>query len=375
MIILLSATRKDLIADVMDEMALPFEAIPCTSLTKFVTDSLAMLGHTKCIICDLESMNDADDNIVDSMTKIKSLYPDLRLVAISDIEDRSALFRRLYDKEIYNLIDAANMADLKAAICKGLDQTAVAKKYETAIPDLTVSDSILPIRSSKTEEADEPPKEEILANKEFKQYEKCIHVGVCGTKSGVGTTHIALQITKFLSDIGFRACYLEATEKRKIAAMQAYPNTMRTSKGYLQYNGINIYHDFRMSEVQNANYDFFVYDRGVLNELTTSAFLYCPIQILVGDGKVWDMELLQHKMQEINSDRLKVVLNFATANDISLLTSAKDVFFSAADPDPFVWTGNREIWKTIFARYVTVRTNEPRADPPQAKRKFFSWRK
>lgn len=378
MVILLSGTRIDLIADVMDDMALPFETVSCTNLTKFVVDSLAMLGHAKVIICDLESMSDDDDGIVESMTKVKSLYPDLRLVAVSEREERKALFQRLYVKGIYNLIDAQNTDDLKKAILKGMDKNDLAARFETAVPNLTIPEE-RPMRQQRKEpepeERSPEPQEEIFANKDFKQYGRSIFVGVCGVSGGVGTTHFALQTAKFLSDIGFRVCYLEATEAKKIAAIQAYPNVLRNaSKGYLQYNGINIYHDFRISEVQNENYDFFVFDRGMLDEMTTAAFLYCPVQILVGNGKVWSMERLQKQVQEINNDKLSIVLNFTLPDDRVLFSGGSGIYFAAVDADPFQWKENTEIFKKIFAKYITVRTNQPRAEPTQ-KRKIFPWKK
>lgn len=378
MVILLSGVRMDLIADVMDDMALPFETVACTNLKKFVGDSLAMLGHAKVIICDLDSMSDDDDGIVDSIVKVKSLYPELRLVVISEREERKALFQRLYVKGIYNLIDAQNTGDLKKAILKGMEKNDLAARFETAVPDLTAIEE-KPIKQQRKEPEPEErttePQEEIFANKDFKQFEKNVFVGVCGVSGGVGTTHFALQTAKFLSDIGFRVCYLEATEAKKIAAIQAYPNVLRNaSKGYLQYNGINIYHDFRISEVQKENYDFFVFDRGVLDEMTITAFFLCPIQILIGNGKVWSMEKLQKRVQEINNDKLSIVLNFTMAEDRAFFYGGSGIYFAAVDADPFQWKGNTEIFKKIFAKYVTVQANQSVAEP-SPKRKIFSWKK
>lgn len=371
MILILSAGRKESVEEIIDEIAYPFE-YKNMSIASFAAESMQSLGHIKILVCDLDSLPDRDDSIVQSLSKIQNLYMDMNIVLISEYEERKTLYQRLYAKGLYNLIDKENIGKLKEAMLKGLRKEDVAANYQIDIPDMTVEQSreAPPAREIERTELPDEPQEEILANREFKKYEKCVFVGVGGTARGVGTTHFALQTAKFLSDIGFRACYLEATEVRKISAIEAYRNVMKTKKGYLQYKGINIFHSFRMSEVQNENYDFFVFDRGVLDELATAAFLLNPIQILVADGKIWNFDLLRKKMDEINNPKLSVVLNFVTEEEKPFFSEASGVYFAAVHADPFAWRQNTEVFKHIFEKYITVKTSKPAA-PMQDKRKWL----
>lgn len=368
MIIVLSAGQKACVNDIIDEMAFPFE-YKNTSVSAFAAESMQSLGHIKILVCDLDSLPDKDDGIVDGLTKIQSLYPDMNIVLISEYEDRKTLYQRLYSKGIYNLIDKDNTDKLKAAVLKGLSKEEVSI-YKTDVPDMTAEENTPP-REQKEPQETPQPKEEILADRNFKNYQKNVFVGVGGTEKGVGTTHFALETAKFLSDIGFRACYLEAGEEKKILALEAYKNVMKTKKGYMQYKGVNIYHSFRMSEVQNENYDFFVIDRGVLDDLSMAAFWSYPIQILVADGKIWKMDVLQKKMTEINNPKLSVVLNFITEEEKPIFKEASGIYFSAVNPDPFQWRQNAEIFKHIFAKYITVKTTQPFVEEVREKRKWF----
>ena len=375
MILLLSAGRKESVEEIIDEIAYPFE-YKTMSISSFAAESMQSLGHIKILVCDLDSLPDKDDSIVDSLSRIRNLYADMNIVLISEYEERKSLYQRLYAKGLYNLIDKNNMDKLKEAMLKGLRKEDVSHSYQIDVPDMTVEqskDALSAGTAWEPEHWDEPPepKEEIFANREFKKYGKSIFVGVGGTERGVGTTHFALETAKFLNDIGFRACYLEAMAEKKISAIEGYKNVMKTKKGYMQYKGVNIYYHFRMSEVQNENYDFFIFDRGTLDDMTTAAFLYNPIQILVADGKIWKLGVLQKKMKEVNNDKLSVVLNFITEEERSFFSETDGVYFAAVNADPFVWQQNTELFKRIFAKYITVKTAAPVIEETQEKRKWF----
>lgn len=369
MILVLSAGRKECVEAIIDEIAYPFE-YKNLSIASLAKDSMQSLGHIKILVCDLDSLSDNDDSVVDNLSRIQSLYADMNIVLISEYEERKPLYQRLYAKGLYNLIDQENISKLKEAMLKGLQKEDIAQAYRIDVPDMAAERVREPVWAA--ERTEEPPerKEEIFANREFKKYEKSVFVGVGGTEKGVGTTHFALETAKFLCDIGFRACYLEAAEEKKIAAMEAYKNVMKTKKGYMQYRGVNIYHSFRMSEVQNENYDFFVFDRGVLNDISTAAFLYNPIQILVADGKIWKFEILKRKMDEINNPKLSVILNFITEEEKSLFAETRGIYFSEVNASPFSWKQNKEIFKHIFSKYITVKEETPVTEEVQKKRGF-----
>lgn len=370
MILILSASRKESVEKIIDEIAYPFE-YKNMSISSLAVESMQSLGHIKILVCDLDSIPDKDDNVVDSLSRIQNLYSDMNIVLISEYEERKTLYQRLYAKGLYNLIDQDNIGKLKEAMLKGLKKEDVAKSYQIDVPDMTVEQGKEMVEESEETAAPPEPKEEILANRDFKKYGKSIFIGIGGTERGVGTTHFALETAKFLSDIGFRACYLEAVEEKKISAIEAYKNVMKTKKGYLQYKGVNIYHSFRMSEVQNENYDFFVFDRGVLDEMSTAAFLYNPIQILVADGKIWKFETLKRKMDEINNPKLSVILNFVTEEEKSFFSETSGVYFAKVNADPFVWKQNTEIFKHIFEKYITVKTTMSAVEETQERRKWF----
>ena len=76
-------------------------------------------------------------------------------------------------------------------------------------------------------------------------------------------------------------------------------------------------------------------------------------------------------MKEVNNDKLSVVLNFITEEERSFFSETDGVYFAAVNADPFVWQQNTEIFKRIFAKYITVKTVTPVIEETQEKRKWF----
>ena len=93
MILLLSAGRKESVEAIIDEIAYPFE-YKSMSISSFAAESMQSLGHIKILVCDLDSLPDQDDSIVDSLSRIRNLYADMNIVLISEYEERKSLYQR-----------------------------------------------------------------------------------------------------------------------------------------------------------------------------------------------------------------------------------------------------------------------------------------
>lgn len=97
MILILSAGRKESVEKIIDEIAYPFE-YKNMSISSLAVESMQSLGHIKILVCDLDSLPDKDDSIVDSLSRIQNLYSDMNIVLISEYEERKMLYQRLYAK-------------------------------------------------------------------------------------------------------------------------------------------------------------------------------------------------------------------------------------------------------------------------------------
>ena len=82
MILILSAGRKESVEEIIDEIAYPFE-YKNMSIASFAAESMQSLGHIKILVCDLDSLPDRDDSIVQSLSKIQNLYMDMNIVLIT----------------------------------------------------------------------------------------------------------------------------------------------------------------------------------------------------------------------------------------------------------------------------------------------------
>lgn len=97
-------------------------------------------------------------------------------------------------------------------------------------------------------------------------------IGVYGTKSGVGTTHICLCITAFLSRKGFNAVCVERADSKDIIS-EAMKGILKKD-GTFSYKGISIcpkYDDNVLTDF--AEYDYKILDCGTNPELAALADL------------------------------------------------------------------------------------------------------
>jgi len=370
---LVSATRPNLIDHVVDKNFLLSNTVEITNLKNFAVTSINSLSHATALIIDLTSIKDSDDEIVEAIGKIKNIYEKLKIVVVSD-ETCHDLLKRIYEKGIYNIIEEVSDEELEFCILQGKNKEDV-QKFSTVVPDfkeesLSLSSRFYNFRhpedNSHMEEEIEI-KEKLLPQKDFKKYTDSIFVGVSGTERRIGTTHHALQVTKFLTSIGFKTCYLECTdiEKKIFSIAQMYNNVNKNiSKNYIQYRGCDLYSHFKMSEVTKDKYDFYICDIGVLHESKVASFILNQVQIVVGGAKPWEYENVVNCLDMLGgNDSINFLLNYSINADRSWLqmllskTQGK-IFFTESETDPFDYGLNTEVYKEIFKNYIFVQKIE-----------------
>ena len=226
---------------------------------------------------------------------------------------------------------------------------------------------------------DPPPiREKITANKDFKKHKQFITVAVCATEPHMGATHQALLMAKFLSVIGFKVCYLEASERRNILYLaRAYPVNANERKHLLQFEAVDMYFDFKLPEVIGAGYDFYIFDLGRFSEIEAASFLTKDIKIIVGGAKAWEMPAYTAVFDAVEGCRdIQFILNHAPpaeARSIRELMGGWKTHFSEYAPYPFATGVNLDIYKDIFKDYLTIERVTANGAAQADKRGFFNF--
>jgi hypothetical protein len=389
LIIFVSELRPDLLDETSGKLYLIVTKIQTSGLKKLVIGSAADFSHASRFVVDLSALKDTADEVMEAFAAFKAMYADTRVIVIADREpEGSPLLPRLFDMGVYDIVRDLGGDALKKCLTVGMSK-AEAAAHQVEKPDLTArardkpaSADLKTTAASGSQAAVAPiaPGEKITANRNFKKHKQFLTVAVCATEPHMGATHHALLLTKFLGGVGFKTCYLEATERRGIVCLaRAYAVNANERRHLLQFEGVDMYFDFKLSEVIGAGYDFYIFDFGRFGEFEPASFLTKDIKLVVGGVKAWEMPAYNPVFAATDGYRdVQFVMNHAPPNEqsnIRLLMGAYRTHFPEYAPYPFAAGVNLEMYKDIFGDYLTIERATAKAPEPSGKKKLFNkWR-
>ncbi|MCL1935735.1 MAG: hypothetical protein FWF57_05105 [Defluviitaleaceae bacterium] len=379
MILYISEKRLNLIDNVSNKYGLPIFKTKANNLDNFKNTSGKSLDHANCFVIDLIGLNDTNDEIIKSINQIIQLYDNLRIVILADTyeiyKNNKDLLRRIYELGIYSIITKISDEEIEKCILIGKSKEDVlifsvekvitseklTEDIEESKEQFEEKEKIEHKKISKsfviTEEKN-PIVEKLQANKSFREFKKFINIGIVGVEPHIGTTHNAILITRFLKNIGFKTCYLETTNILKIFNIKNNKKSIfNDNKNHLQYLGTNLYWNYKLNQVMEENYDFYIFDLGVLNEKILPSFLMRDIKILVSGSKEWETPNLQNSLDMIGKNNINIFMNFNDGIDkISLehrfLTENRNIYFSEYTKSSFSDNVNVDVYKRIFKNYI-----------------------
>ena len=223
-------------------------------------------------------------------------------------------------------------------------------------------------------------------------------IGVAGSCHRIGTTTQAIQITRFLNMMGYKACLIEANgnmypNKR----LQDEPRTELSffekirlifnveidepDKGYIREQGLDLYykHDY-ISELTDQNYDYFVYDYGVYTDagFNKTAFLKDNLQFFCTGGNTAEFEYALDIAENLSYKNVDLIFSFtAEADRVDIEETVKEqgtngrIFFSEYTPNPFILS-NIDLYKEMIPLEENENTIEILKEKPKKKKiRFF----
>ena len=400
----------------LDEVAnrylLGLDIVQTNSLEEFMQFHGQKLSHTKFLVVDLSGLIDSDDEIITALNTLKTLHGDMRIIVLADRideirSDHMELLRRICARDIFDLIfdPASDELDHSILIGKTKNEARAALTTKPQIAPQQLEHGIIvsseashttaqhsssqcPLptdfnaqprhqaqlaphlkphhkpHSSIQQASHLQPKEIIRANKEFRKFKNYISVGVCGTQRHIGTTHASLQMVRFLKDIGFKVCYVEAHKATPnggiVSIREHYPKiTANERKSMMQYTGLNLFYEgFEMVKLMADKYDFYVFDLGALSKDNIIQFLMRDVRVVVSGSKPWELVHLKYAMSMLSTgNSAHYLLNFAPkTQEISILNrfgaSKNEMHFSDYAPDPFKSVVNTKVHRKIFKEYI-----------------------
>ena len=378
MIIFVSELRPNLLDEVSEKLFMVVTKVQQPNLKKLVIGSAADFSHATRFAFDLTALKDTDDEVIEAVSAFQTMYPGIRIIVIGaeELRDRP-LFTRLMSMGVYDIVTDINNDTLTKCLAAGMSKEDA---DESRAEKIAVADDASPEQIIETQDTDTlPTREKITANRSFKKHKQFISVAVCGTEPHIGATHHALLMAKFLCGVGFKTCYLEANERRNILYIaRAYAVNANERKHMLQFDGVDMYFDFKLPEVVAANYDFLIFDFGRFGEFEPASFLTKDIKLIVGGVKPWEMAAYTRVFDAIDGYRdVQFIMNHAPSDEesgIRALMGGYKTHFSEYAPYQFAADVNTEVYKDIFGDYLNVERSAPKPEQNNQKGFWSKWR-
>lgn len=261
-------------------------------LKKFVLQEIRNLNNFKYIIIDITGLTDTEDEIVDSIVAIKSMYSIKIIIVALGYNEGNSTLARLFGEGIYNFVTATSIDEQEKELLQCI--TGEGKQYKDSI------------RFRRIEEKTNS-KDKVIIKKEYKKIKQCVTIAVSGSQEHIGVTSQAIAITKFLSNLKLNVCYIQANGKNDIQTIEDLFEITKKDD-FITYQNIDMYSKDKTVNAISYGYDFYVYDMGVLSNISDiDTFITKDIKIIVSGSKSWEQE---HLLNIFNKLEILQDINF-----------------------------------------------------------------
>lgn len=340
------------------------------NLEKFMQTELRNLNFVDYLIIDLRAIENLtdDDGIISKITLIRKMYK-LRVIIIAEgYKYGNVLLGKIFNLGIYNIITATDDVSFKEELEKVLSDEGMS--FGNSIK-YKLDNNVISVNQTTK-----------IIKENFIKVKQTVSIGVVGTERHIGATTLAINLTKYLSELtNIKACYIENNNHQSVSHIAESSEAIRfEDMKKVNFKGIDLFSKPKnMSDILSNNYNFYIYDYGALNEMTEEekmSFLTRDLKLVVSGNKLWELPNLINTFQIIGTDiNTYLVFNFAKESEkenfrISLGEYWKErTTFSEYVTDPFE-VKNRYFFENILKPYLT------NADVIEKKRRFnWFWKR
>ncbi len=305
------------------------------------------------MIFDAEQYIDDFDIIADYIYKITEANNIKPIILVNTTNPKNFLVKACLDKNIRNFINnTANVSDKKTELHKNL--TSYYDKFER--------EDIKAIE------------ENTLSRNTENGYKT---IGVVGSFRKTGTTTQCIQIAKFLKNMGYKVCIIEANNNKYFnlniedrskqyisyfELIEAYENLDYEDKdiGLITFKNMDFFfNQDNLINILERKYDYLIYDYGTYSEqyFNKSAFLKDDYNIFIGGNSRSEIGYITNIFEDISYKNSKFILNFTDeesqkdtielANIVSPKGVEREIFFTKYTPNPFKLS-DKEMYLKLF---------------------------
>lgn len=316
------------------------------NLATFVTNDLSKFESFKYLAVDIDCLQDMPDSLFQAIEAINDWF-ELKLILYAREID-SELREELIKREVYNLIVSKNQREVEELILKAVSPGGI--PYQNYLDEYVPEDIVVeqPPIININESTDDA---ELSSNFPEERHEKMVLVA--GSEHRVGTTSIAIQLANYLANQGKMVAYMEFNEqkhlKQIIDAYRMKKEEVEDSVWY-QLKGVDY---FYQDGVLMQQYDYLIFDLGILTEENLSPFEQGDLKILCGASKCFERLELNKRLKlvkDCNVTDYHMLLSFVSNQEQATIQKFfPNALFTRFSPNLMGWQEHIDIFKTILS--------------------------
>lgn len=303
------------------------------NLNKFVIHDMRNLSHCTQIIIDLKAVTDTEEEIINAITAFKAIYNARIVILAEELNSREELLRKLIDIEVYNLVTAETIEDMR----KEIEQCIIGE-------GMTYQDCLKFMVDIDTGDTSK-----------FRFKGKNIKIVVAGVMHRIGTTTTAMNLANYLAGIGAKVCYVENNTSGHLRAIAMFYDELVDKGNYYKFKGVRYYNHQRIDQA----YDFIVHDLGVLTYNNIQLFRKNCINILCCGCKPYELRELYYIGELVIDINIGILIsnkaNRAKEKIENLLNDLNDKYYYLENStDLFNNAINNDIFYEILKEYIEI---------------------
>jgi len=290
----------------------------------------------QALIVDIELFIDDSEEIAETLKRIQKVNNAKIIIYASGYHRNSEMIISLLKRDFKNFILAITPAEIVDQLEKGLNNY-----YEVnGMDELHLV------------------KEKIDIEEEHDSQLVYKSIGIAGALPRIGATTQAIQIVKYLTLMGYKACYIELNNHGFLKAVKDLYGDWKedTDLRKVTFQNVDLFSKDNINEVLRLGYDFYVKDYGVYASggFENLSFLEQDINIIIAGAKPEEVEsVIPISKSTYYQDAFYIFSFIPKADHEDILDMMVDhaplTHFAEYAPDPFVYsTECNHIYKDII---------------------------
>lgn len=326
------------------------------NLENLLKEDLKTLNNLDFLAIDIRAISNStsDNEIIRCLSNLRGLY-NVRIIFIAQgYLKGNLLLARVFSKGIYNIVTAKNDLIFAEEFRKTISEYGMsfsnAQKFE-------IENDVFTTNTAN------------IVKENYIKVKQDITVGVCGVERHVGTTTMALNITKFLAElINIRPCYIENNSHNSIIHLKDSFENVEDYENLnkIEYKNVEMFYNVQnVAEIKSNGYTFYIYDFGSLDEMTDNDinnFLNKDVKFVISGSKAWELINLENafKKFKINlasiDENMYFLFNFCQEDYKNTINQnmgelKKQIYFSDIVLDPFI-VANKLFLEKVFKKFL-----------------------